>query len=524
MLKKFITSGVIAGIMLGTAAGVSAADQISFLAMHAGSSMAYISRDGVNIADYTQMVASSNAVVSPLIIDGSTYLPFRYITEILGFTDYAGEGPVRDKTFRYTNNSRGGSISFNNGGKIYEVDVNAPFEFKVDESDIRTIEFKNIDGSLYAPMVYLAHVTDSAVDWDPASGTIYFADDERTLKNFLEDDKSLKYTKTLGVMFKEYDNNLAYSDVYLKSEDAVVSSVSKDLNDKSVNYSVNRVRKTVYYINSDSHICSKREGTEKGTEIAFYNMKNKPQEVMADNIITTKDKMYGIMIKNSSDNIGYVFESDLDGENFRLLDENKKAYNLLYRTYNGREYIVYVDGNNCSTIYLRNLETGEETEFSFADDYNSSLVKNVDIMTLGDDAVLYSDFDNHNLHCIKFEKGALYESGGGTVHAYTTEISSYNKKPLNDIITMNYEDENKVLFFIGKSSEGEGIFYYDVVNDSVGRLTNSNGGKKNIAIIKMSNTLYRIYYSYDKEYSYKLMSVTSDKNIKIDNNIELKRN
>lgn len=524
MLKKIITAGIAAGMMLGAAVGVSAADKISFLAMHAGSSMAYISRDGVNIADYTQMVASSDAVVSPIVIDGTTYLPFRYITEILGFTDYTGQGPVKNKTFKYTGNSRGGSISFNNDGKIYDVDVNSPFEFKVDEGDIRTIDFKNIDGSLYAPMVYLARVTGSAVDWDPESGTIYFADNERTLKNFLEDDKSLKYTKTLGVMFKEYDNNLSYSDIYLKSENAMVSSISKDLNDKSENYSVNRVRKTVYYINSDSHVCSKREGVDKGGEITFYNMKNKPQEVLADNIITTKDKMYGITIKNSSDNIGYVFEADLDGENFRLLDENRRAYNLLYRTYNGREYIVYVDGNDCSTIYLRDLETGEESGFSFVDDYNSDIVNSIDIMTLGDDTVMYSDFNNHNLHCIKFDKGALYENRGSVVRAYSTEISSYNKKPLTDIVTMNYEDENKVLFFIGKSSDGAGVFYYDVENDSVGRLTNSKGSKKNIAIIKMSNSIYRIYHSDDKESIYNLMSVTSDGNIKIDNNIELKRN
>ena len=80
------------------------------------------------------------------------------------------------------------------------------------------------------------------------------------------------------------------------------------------------------------------------------------------------------------------------------------------------------------------------------------------------------------------------------------------------------------MFFIGKSSDGAGVFYYDVENDSVGRLKNSKGSKKNIAIIKMSNSIYRIYYSDDKESVYNLMSVTSDGNIKIDNNIELKRN
>ncbi len=525
-MKKFVTFLLIISAMISmSVCGAMAIGNDIFLCMHAGSSMAYQSSNFGSL-DYIEMKDSGGAIAKAKNIEGSTYLPFRYIAELAGLTEASGNH-MDAYTFKYDNRS-GGSITIQaKSGRITR-DVNIPFTYKTEDGEEIEYKIVNIDGSLYFPMRYMAALVDGNVAYQASTGNVYFMSNERVKKEYLtgsENDLSIKYQKLASMNYYEYDNTLGYSDIYLKSDGETVSSVTEELRNNQTYYSVTRARKNLYYVDENYRMWTKKEGEEASSPIVFYNTKNEKTEPLVLTIITYQNKLYGIEIKNENTKTGKIFKADLDGENYKYISDSDRAYNIILREYKDTGYIFYVDAENKTDIHRINLSTGEDKVISVAGPSGNSLINPIDIMSVNEDTIVVSELDNKKINIIHLSD-SIYEKD--TVRGSVSDtISEINRSTaIEKVSSLNYDTDNQLLYFINNTGKSYGIYCYDIPDSHLYSINTSQTAKRRISIIKISESMYRIYHYADtnkNEYKYELVSIDSDGNIKIGNNIVIDR-
>lgn len=502
-----------------------------FLCMKANSSMAYRAIND-ELLDYVQMKDSSGAIATAKIIDGSTYLPFRYIAENAGLAD-AVDSNMGNNTFKYESIGTGSITIVTKKGRFSQ-NINVPFTFKLDNGEEIEYKIMNIDGSLYFPMRYMAYLVGGEVDWSQSTGNIYFMSNENVAKDFLtgkEGNKVIKYSKMAYLNYSEYDNTLGYSDIYLESDGKTVSSVIDEIDNGHSYYSVTRSRRNIYFVDENYKACCKKEVEKTLSTITFYNTKNERIDPTVLNIISHQNTLYGIERTGSSNSgVGRVFKSDLDGENYHYISNSSNAYNILLREYQGQSYIFYVDATEDSgdnkEIHRINLSTGED-DIIYINDYNgNSLINRINIMSLNDNTVVISEYNNPCIDIITLDN-SIYTNNYIT-GSLTGKITSLNK--LTDIVkvsSLNYDTDNNLIYFINNTGKGYGLYCCDPLTSKVYSISTSQDVKRRISIIKMSDSIYRVYHYTDATknlYKYDLVSVSDNGNIKIGSNINIERN
>ncbi len=524
MKKAAFLLAVIMSALLFTPLNSLAATHEFFMCMHADSTMAYQSIDG-NQLDYIEMKDSNGTVVEPKIIQDSTYLPFRYIAETVGLTGVTGS-VSGSNIFKYESTG-GGKITIVTKTARVTQTVGKPFTFKMDDGTEVEYTIVNIDGSLYFPLRYMTWLVNGEVDW--ADGNIYFMSSKKAGQEFLtgpEGHKTIKYSKMTLVSNNEYDNSLGYSDIYLQSDGATVSSVTNDIGDGSTYYSVTRSRKNLYFVDEEYNVLRKKETDSVASTPNFYNDKNERIYPKVSTIISYQNKLYGVEIDpDKSTVIGRIFKCDLDGENYHYIGDEKRAYNILLRDNNGEGYIFYVDADNHTDIHRISLADGNDEVISVTDYSGESIIAPIDIMSVGEDTIIISELNNKKLDII-YLVDSIYESNHllGMISSELTEINKATA--VSDIKSLNYDTDNGLLYFINEDKSNYSICCYDTVTSKNYSIHTSKSKKRRISIIKMSDNLYRVYHYSDVEnngYTYDLVSVSDDGTIKIGANIIVNR-
>lgn len=496
-----------------------AAGNTFFFCMKADSTKAYISEDGQNM-EYKEMQSSNGAIVKTLVLDGSTYLPFRFVVEIAGWT----EGKITAKTgeantFQFEQVGSVQKLKLRTATKTHEKEINKDFSYQVaGEQNERIFNIKNIDGSLYVPLRYIADILGARTGWDGNTGNIYFASSREVMNTFVESNNTLKFNKLFAVSYKAYDNNLVYSSMYMKS-DGNITSIEADLKSSESYSCVSRLRKNIYFINDKNFkVYTKREDSNEISEVKFYNTNNSLENITADILLNDGKSLWGIATENAGDAIGKLFRADFDGMNFRYVDPYENCYNLLYREYNGNKYIFYVLDDN-RTIIRMNTETLQKQVITVYDDGGEG-VSNIGMMTLGDGNLFYKNIYTGQFTALTFDQNIYMDSYITVNSSFAKNLSKNGGQSIGEVISLNYDDDNKILFFAADKTGG--LYYYDAVTKSMGSLKTSSDLKTRIAIIKNSYNTYKVFNNSKGKEESILVSV-KDGGITIDGNINLKR-
>lgn len=516
----------IASLFMFTCANTFAVNNQLFLCMKADSSMAYRAINN-ELLDYVQMKDSSGAIATAKIIDGSTYLPFRYIAENAGLID-AVDSNMGNNTFKYESIGTGSITIVTKKGRFSQ-NINVPFNFKLDNGEEIEYKIMNIDGSLYFPMRYMAYLVGGEVDWSQSTGNIYFMSNENVAKEFLtgkDGNKVIKYSKMAYLNYSEYDNTLGYSDIYLESDGKTVSSVMDEIDNGHSYYSVTRSRRNIYFVDENYKVYCKKEVEKTLSQITFYNTKNERVDPVVLNIISHQNTLYGIERNGNNSGVGRIFKSDLDGENYHYISDSDNAYNILLREYRGQSYIFYVDGSDNKDIHRINLSTGEDDIINITDYNGNSLINTINIMSLNDNTIVISEHDDQCIDIITLDN-SIYTNNYIT-GSVTGKIKSINK--LTDIVkvsSLNYDTDNNLIYFINNTGKGYGLYCCDPLTSKIYSISTSQDVKRRISIIKLSDSMYRVYHYTDATknlYKYELVSVMDNGNIKIGSNINIERN
>lgn len=546
-MKKI--SAILAAAMLSAslplnAGAASDASASFFLCMQGDSSIAYISEDG-QMGDYRTMVSSNGATVKALIIDGSTYLPFRFLSELAGWQEGDMEVTVKatpipgtvnvgmtvnsttkkeanKNVFKFVMDGDSQKLQMRGTGSIFERVVGQDFDYaiKVDgKSETRTFCIKNIDGSLYMPLRYMADILGAKADYDSKTGNIYFAGNAQIMNTFVDNNKTFKFEKTVSGTYKLYDNMLMYSEEYLTSSGKTTSTVSAELGEKARSYScVSRSFDNLYFLNeSDYRVYTKKENEGKTHKIDFYNKSNGVEDFAVDVVFTDGEKLWGSQLDT-----GRIFCADMNGRNLEYIADTDGAYNLLYREYENKGYIFYMKSDR-TTLMRLDPQTLVSTEVSIRDVSGNNSLYNVGIITLGKDSVIYKNAGTGVLHYVPLF-GNMYTDS--YIQAGNMRLADrYNGKVLGEVQSMNYDDENGILFFTCLTSDGiagDGLYYYDTISSQLGCLRTSSEIKSRISIIKKGYDVYGVGFSGDNRVEEIQVKIILGR-INIDGNITLNR-
>lgn len=495
-----------------------AAGNTFFFCMTADSTEAYVSEDGQNI-EYKEMKSSNGAIVKTLVIDGSTYLPFRFVVEIAGWT----EGKITLKTgeantFQFEQTGSVQRLKLRTANKTHEKEINKDFPYQVaGEQSERIFNIKNIDGSLYVPLRYIADILGAKTGWDSKTGNIYFASSREVMNTFVESNNTLKFSKLFAVSYKAYDNNLVYSSMYMKS-DGNISSIEADLKSTESYSCVSRLRKNIYFINDKNFkVYTKREDSNEISEVKFYNTNNSSENITADILLNDGKSLWGIATESAGNVIGKLFRADFDGMNFRYVDD-ANCYNLIYREYNGNKYIFYVLDDN-RTIIRMNTETLQKQIITVYDDGGDG-ISNIGMLTLGEGNIFYKDIHTGQFNALTFDQNIYLDSYITVNSSLAKNLSKNGGQSIGEVVSLNYDDDNKILYFTAEKTGG--LYYYDAVNKTMGSLKTSSDLKTRIAIIKNGYNTYKVFNNSKGKEESILVSVKDD-GVTIDGNIHLKR-
>jgi len=495
---KFISALLTGSIALSAAlGGISASAAGSrtgafFMSMHAGTSYAYISEDGVT-GEYKNMQSSNGAYVQPYIIDGNTYLPFRFICEIAGWEEYTSSGKLKNNTFKYTSNSSGGRLDMNidNRPVMLKVDESFTYDVKVDgKLQKREFALKNIDGSLYLPLRYIASILNAETDYNAKTKTIYFANSQYTMDSFIDGDYNLRYEKTVLEGYRYFDNPMMYSELFLKSDGKTIASVSNDKNLQHAAYScVSRRFKDIYYIKDSLLKVYKRpENSISESLVKFTDISGYPVDIKADMILTEGNHIWGIA--SSTEGVrGWAFVSALDGQGFQYINGAEGVYNMTYKDtpYGGYVYFLRDDRRTIVRVDAVNFS---QTEIGVYDSSWSHVINEARILEFGDNAIVYVDDINGHLHLIPYE-GDIYADDHVFVSSFGERIlDNCNGESIGIIRSMNFDDINNVLYFTADRGTGSGLYYYDTMTNTIGLLRTFDTNMIRVAIIQNGYNSY----------------------------------
>ena len=481
-MKKIITAALSALLMVSP---VSAFAEGTFLYMKADDSVA-ITADENNELKYITMTASNGQVVYPQIsTDGNTYLPFRYICEMAGLKDGAdASGELPDGYFRYwppnpdiPNDTA--KIEINCNGNYYCHSVGEKFEYEVKPGDIRTVSIYNIRGSLYFPMAYMAKITNSEALWRGETENIIYVSNSINKDDFL-DGTAIRRDKELALGYNFYYNNLGNSSLYLKSTGSKIQSLSEEIEGNPKVTSVSRRGSTVYFVDENNQVQTKPEYDAQITPVTFKNQQGEEVSVLADTALVVRNKIYGIQIANVGEKHGRLFESNLDGSDFRYITE-RKVYNLIAKPFKHNWYLFFCDANTKANLYMTELKTMDTYDVQITDFGRNNLLENISKFVIGESLAAYISEDG-KLHVIDLVDN-LEEFEIIRTHSENHKIflKGSDGESLNNITSINYDNINNVLYVSQVDYTGK-TYYYTRTNGDFNRLERSDHSITDIAL------------------------------------------
>lgn len=365
-MKKL--SKIILPVILLFVLSVSAQAKEVFLCMQNESNIA-ISADENGILEYISMTDSNGVKVIPQISgDGNTYLPFRFVCEMAGFSDAEKEGREGDY-FRFINsdpNANGSKqkIEICKDGNIVSHEIGVEFSYEVSEGDVRNVCIYNIEGSLYFPMTYMTKITDARTFWCERTGDIIFATSKINTNDYIDSSAMLfESAKNKGWYYPNLDEN-SIDDHYISSGGTV-----KELQENAKD--VYRIKNTLYFINELSKLATKDELTGETKDFQISDASGNTRSIFVRDFVIVKNKIYGIELSNSR-----LFISNTDGSEFCYLTEGG-VYNLFFRQYQGQDYIYYCDVETKSQIHMIQLSTLDDYNIEITDFAHNSLLSGI---------------------------------------------------------------------------------------------------------------------------------------------------
>lgn len=491
----------IAVIMSAALINISAFAQSTFLCMRPNENIAITADSNANY-QYINMQDSNGLSVYPLLsTDGNTYLPFRFICEKSGLKD--GEyvdGELPDGYFRYLGPEKTNGapkIEIRCNGTDYSHNVNEPFQYILPDGDVRTVAMYNIRGILYAPMKYLALITNSKALWQGDSGQVMFLSNSLIDYNYINTDNNhLRRDKELYLGFDYFCNNLTDTSLYLKTDGMTVSDLSTELGERVK--SVTRNSDKIYFIDENGFVKVK---TEDQNDTAYVNF---GKTVTADNVIAVQNKLYGIAVDAPGEKYGRLFCSELDGSNFTYMTAGN-VYNLMLKKNVLDMYLFYCDADTKSAVHMIPLNTMDNYTLEITDFDRNNMLNDIKQFVIADNNIVY--IDNCNVvHTVTLntppEKLEVARLDSGRHKAVTASLEG---DALDKIISMNCDYLNGVVYLT--SADGK-VYYFTKYTNGFKRIQTytepikgitlfSNMEYTNLIMAESENNLYTSSALYD---------------------------
>lgn len=446
-------------VILYTALPVSADTPNGFLWMRNGENIA-VTNDKDGEFKYIELLDSKGTSVAPQISnDGNTYLPFRYICDIMNIADanYI-QGEIPENSYRYKNNDPSvegnkNTIEIRYNGRHIKHSVNECFEYTAADGSRRTVAIYNIRRTLYAPMTYLAELTGSSTGWDSSNSGIVFIRNGLNAKEFVNENFTLKRDKQIRLGYEMFGNNLVNTALYLKTDGRIISDLSKEL--KTDVRCVSRSGSSIYYI-KDSRLFMSEEDSGTGRELLFRNSSNEVVDVYTENAFVLKNKIYGIRSDSPGKKDGYVFKCDLDGEGFEEISDSE-AYNLIMTNEDLDYLLFYCEAENRNTLHMIRVNTGDDYRIEITNYEKENMLSGIRQFAAGSSRVYYLD-DYGTMHIIELNSPLKEIPIARLKYGNTIYRTGSDGGELNNITTMNFDYLNDTLYIV-QSDSSEKVYY-----------------------------------------------------------------
>lgn len=459
---KIKTVAAMLAFTVVSAVCVTASSQTDFVCMRSGETVAITNDENGNLK-YAELRDSKGAEVAPQISsDGNTYLPFRYICDITGIADgnfVYGELP--DNSYRFTNDNPDiegdkDRIEIKYNGKYYCHNIGESFEYTAADGSVRNVAIYNIRGTLYAPMGYLASLTDSYAAWDGGLSRIMFVRSGIDEGEFLNEDDALRRDKQMWLGYDTFGNNLVDSPLYLKTDGMTIANLSEELPDKSPVRSVSRSGADIFYIDADDRLKVMNEETREIRTVKFRE-ENGDADFLCTSAFVLKNKIYGIKSDVAGEREGRLFSCDTDGENFRYLTDYK-VYNLIMKNNMLDYYLFYCDARTRSNLHMIRINTMDDYDIQITNFAHENMLSGIKQFAVGSKNVYYLD-DFGSVHVIDLEYPLEQISIARLRYGNTVYTEGTDGRALNNITSMNYDYVNDVLYVM-QSDEVSRVYYY----------------------------------------------------------------
>lgn len=380
MLRKIIIFLIIA-LIPGLLVYADDESHIAFIQFEVGQSTA-LSVDSDGVLRYIDMKDSKGKEVIPLdTTDGNTYLPFRFICELMGFDDKAFTG--QENHFRYTPrnpevwDSREKIEIYSNGVYVCH-EVGEEFVYEASPGDVRKVCIYNINGSLYFPMTYMARLTGGATFWAEDTKEIIFATDGVDIGMYMDDNAHIKKDAIARAMYYPiFDFNKKYG-CYVASDGVTV------VNSDEAAENIYRIKNTLIFLDN-GRIMTKDEKTGDKKEFSMKDNYGNPVKLLCEDFVIVKNKLFGINAENS-----HLFICDVNGSEFEYLTD-RGVKGLYAREFNSSFYLYYCDRETSADIHMLDLINLDNYRIEITGSNRKSLLRDITSFYVTDKQFVYKD-------------------------------------------------------------------------------------------------------------------------------------
>lgn len=490
MMKKIIALLLSAGVIM-SAAAVMAEGESRFLCMQNENSKALINNSNdkleVTTLGYNDKDENGNEIfipVKPVIKEGVTYLPLRYVCEYFGLEDKKNK-PDAVNNFEW----KDGSVTIEIQGKTATLHQDE----KVENEEY--VQLFNEEGRVYVPLRTLTEILNIELKWDESNKNICMYNGnigDKFLENIKEDGTA--NLKQEGIFSEEYSsvqeyknaNSMNYSDIF-EDYDGNKKCLTNILNDGNTYYSLSKNGNDLYFADQNGiayKVNAKYIPFVKPQKIEF-EQENKNMYI--DQLIYKDNGLYGIAVDTEGEYEGKIFKSGANGSGFGY----KHGININNRTeYRHNNFNMFVYGDN---FYLADNEANGIYKYDTTKDKLEQLVSEgviddqISFMVLksvSNDSyiIVYSDGDNGYLHRIEYSisnKGIVGE-----------EVINNNIR----VLSINTDFENNI-YCLCENTEGQRAVQQCTFDDIMSTQLLDNWS--NERLIKLSVFNSEVYVTID---------------------------
>ena len=383
-----------------------------FCAMQNGSTFAYVD-DGENIK-YVPMVASTNVSQIPDVVEGRTYLPFRYIfDELFGFKDKAQN---QNEPLAAELNNNEYTYGFSGADKVFTI----KYKYNNNEVTLSNGEIKSVtdprdgntqdmivlnvkDGASYLPLVYFAAEGLCSIDYDGETKNIYIADSKEAIK---------KYSAVINN--RKYTNNFITQADTVQNNDSIIS-ISKETGGWYRGASGNFNLTVFQDVDNKLQYMDLSNGISR--ELVIKDESGNRIDLLADRAVIYGNRIFGLKVSEDRRRAGQIFEATLDVDSITYIQNTYNIFARNYKTkinndvimYNLQEeindnkekvpVIYYVDVDQNYKLRRLDVNSGTVTDVTV----NGAPVTNADYFAIGGGYIVYNDFAERKIKAVNID-------------------------------------------------------------------------------------------------------------------------